>query len=93
MEPEHRPDQSTLGEATARIIHGLRYADVSITARGGTCHFEATTHNQHEIHLQCRENEIDTMFATCGIDEYLHATLQHPGKVRRQVRHACRGQH
>ena len=89
MERAHRPDQSTLGEATAQMIHGLRYAEVSIAARGGICHFEATTHNQHQIHVQCRENEIDTMFATCGIDEYLHATLQDPDKIRDQVRRAC----
>lgn len=90
MDPEHRPDQSTLGQATADIIHGLRYADVRITARSGICHFEATTHNQHQIHLQCRENQVDTMFATCGIDDYLHMTLKHPGTVRNEVRHACR---
>lgn len=90
MKPEHRPDQSTLGEATAKVIRGLRYAEVSITSRSGICHFEATTHNQHQIQFQCRENQVETMFATCGIDDYLHATLEHPGTIQNQVRHACR---
>ena len=90
MNPEHRPDQSTLGEATADIINGLRYAEVRITARSGICHFEATTHNKHSIHLRCRENQVDKMFATSGINEYLHTTLKDPGKVRNEVRHACR---
>lgn len=90
MDREHRPDQSTLGQDTADIIHGLRYAEVSITVHSGICHFEATTHNKHSIHLQCRENQVDKTFATFGIDEYLHATLKDAGKVRNEVRHACR---
>ena len=89
MDPEHRPDQSTLGQATADIIHGLRYAEVSITVRSGICHFEATTHNKHPIHLRCRKNQVDKTFATYGIDEYLHTTLKDPGRVRNEVRHAC----
>ena len=90
MAPEHRPDQATLGHAAAEIVHGLRYAEVRITAQRGICHFEATTHNKHSIHLRCPGNQVDTMFATCGIDEYLHTTLKDPAKVRNEVRHACR---
>ena len=90
MAPEHRPDQATLGQATADIVHGLRYAEVSITAQRGICHFEATTHNKHSIHLRCPGNQVDRMFATCGIDEYLHTTLKDPAKVQNEVRHACR---
>ena len=90
MDPEHRPDQSTLGQATADIIHGLRYAEVGITVRSGICHFEATTRNKHLIHLQCRENQVDKTFASYGINEYLHTTLKDPAKVRNEARHTCR---
>ena len=90
MEREHRPDQSTLGQATADTIHGLRYAEVSITVHSGICHFKATTHNKHSIQLHCRRNQVDKTFATFGINEYLHTTLKDPGKVRNEVRHACR---
>ena len=90
MDPEHRPDQSSLGQATADMIHGLRYAEVSITVRTGVCHFEATTHNRRSIHLQCREKQVNETFASCGINEYLHTTLKDPAKVRNEVRHACR---
>ena len=90
MHREHRPDQSTLGQGVAETIHGLRYAEVSITVDRGICHFEATTHNKHSIHVQCRENQVDRTFASIGINEYLHATLKDPGEVRNKVRHACR---
>ena len=90
MAPEHQPNQATLGQTTAELIHGLRYAEVSITVRGGICHFEATTRNKHQIHLRCREQQVEPMFATCGIDEYLHSALEDPGRIRNQIQHACR---
>ena len=38
----------------------------------------------------CRGNQVDETFATFGIDEYLQTTLKDPGKVRNEVRQACR---
>ena len=90
MHQEHRPDQSTLGQAVADTIQGLRYADVSIKADKGICHFEATTRNKHSIHVQCRGNDVDRTFGSIGVDEYLHATLKDADEVRKEVRQACR---
>ena len=90
MDRKHQPALSTLGQAAADTIHGLRYAEVGITVQSGVCHFEATTHSKHSIHLRCRENQVDMTFATFGINEYLHTTLKDPGKVQNEVRHACR---
>ena len=90
MNPEHRPNLATLGQAVATTIQGLRYAEVGITVQKGVCHFEARTHNKHSIHLQFHERRVNNGFASFGINEYLDATLKDPGEVRNRVRHACR---